>query len=89
MANFLNLKEARLKVSSVLDRNVKEYGKNFLTDGREDTCWNSDQGSPQFIIIDFEKEVSINQIQLMFLGEAQFSLISYFLLGSTFSEKSN
>ena len=33
----------KISVSSVLDRNAKEYGKQFLYDGREDTCWNSDQ----------------------------------------------
>jgi len=33
----------KISVSSVLDRNAKEYGKKYLLDGREDTCWNSDQ----------------------------------------------
>jgi hypothetical protein len=46
---LLNPKDFRVKVSSVLNRNVKEFGKQFLFDGREDTCWNSDQGSPQII----------------------------------------
>lgn len=46
---FLNPKDFRTKVSSVLNRNVKEFGKHFLFDGREDTCWNSDQGTPQLI----------------------------------------
>ena len=35
--------KVKLSVSSVLDRNAKEYGKKFLLDGEEDTCWNSDQ----------------------------------------------
>jgi len=69
MENLLDLKAARIKVSSVLDRNVKAYGKVYLTDGREDTCWNSDQGSPQSIVIDFERDVLIHQIQLMFQGK--------------------
>ena len=33
----------QVKVSSVLNRQVREYGKIFMFDGREDTCWNSDQ----------------------------------------------
>ena len=33
----------KISVSSVLDRNKKEYGKQYLYDAREDTCWNSDQ----------------------------------------------
>ena len=57
------------KVSSVLNKNVKEFGKKFLFDGREDTCWNSDQGSPQFIHITFNKpQASIAQLQIQFQG---------------------
>jgi hypothetical protein len=29
-------------VSSVLNDDTKTYGKKFLLDGKEDTCWNSD-----------------------------------------------
>lgn len=32
-----------IAVSSVLNSDSKEYGKKFLTDGNDDTCWNSDQ----------------------------------------------
>jgi len=46
--------EFSAKVSSVLNKNVKEFGKQFLFDGREDTCWNSDQGCPQTILISFQ-----------------------------------
>lgn len=38
-----------IKVSSVLNRDVKQYGKKHLMDGDGDTCWNSEQGSPQWI----------------------------------------
>ena len=31
------------RVSSVLNRDVKQFGKKFLLDGQDDTCWNSDQ----------------------------------------------
>lgn len=30
-------------VSSVLNKDVKQHGKNFLFDGKEDTSWSSDQ----------------------------------------------
>jgi len=57
------------KVSSVLNKNVKEFGKQFLFDGREETCWNSDQGSPQFILISFhEPQAKISQLQIQFQG---------------------
>ncbi len=31
------------RVSSVLNRDVKQFGKKFMFDGDEETCWNSDQ----------------------------------------------
>ncbi|NXM97346.1 NR2CA protein, partial [Sylvia borin] len=31
------------RVSSVLNRDVKHFGKQHLFDGSEETCWNSDQ----------------------------------------------
>ena len=31
------------RVSSVLNRDVKQFGKKHLLDGDEETCWNSDQ----------------------------------------------
>ena len=58
------------KVSSVLNRNVKEFGKKFLFDGREDTCWNSEQGKPQFIHIQFNdgQKRHLSELQIMFQG---------------------
>ena len=32
-----------LRVSSVLNKDVKQFGKRFMFDGQNDTCWNSDQ----------------------------------------------
>ena len=31
------------RVSSVLNKNAKEYGKQYMTDNCDDTCWNSAQ----------------------------------------------
>lgn len=31
------------RVSSVLNRDVKQFGKKFMFDSNEETCWNSDQ----------------------------------------------
>lgn len=57
------------KVSSVLNKNVKEFGKKFLFDNREDTCWNSDQGTPQFISLTFDSVIkTISQLQIQFQG---------------------
>ena len=37
--------ETKIRVSSVLNRDVKQFGKKYLTDGNVETCWNSDQVS--------------------------------------------
>lgn len=31
------------RVSSVLNRDVKQFGKKYMFDSNEETCWNSDQ----------------------------------------------
>jgi hypothetical protein len=31
------------RVSSVLNRDTKQFGKKHLFDGEDETCWNSDQ----------------------------------------------
>lgn len=51
-----NLKSAisGIRVSSVLNRDVKQYGKKHLMNDDDETCWNSDQGLPQWIAVEFE-----------------------------------
>lgn len=39
-----------------------------MFDGREDTCWNSEQGSPQFILLDFTRRVRVTGIKFAFQG---------------------
>lgn len=70
MSNLLADKSAfTAKVSSVLNKNVKEFGKKNLFDDCEDTCWNSDQGSPQYILISFANPIeSISKMQIQFQG---------------------
>lgn len=57
-----------LKVSSVLNNDVASFGKQHLMDGNDQTCWNSEQGSPQFILLKFSESIHIRQIALMFQG---------------------
>jgi hypothetical protein len=40
---FKNVFENLTRVSTVLNKDTKSYGKQFLCDGKEETCWNSDQ----------------------------------------------
>ena len=70
MAEILenNADDFEIKVSTVLNRQVSEYGKLFMFDGREDTCWNSDQGTPQWVRISFDTAKHITKLQLMFQG---------------------
>jgi hypothetical protein len=62
------LESAAIKVSSVLNKDTKQYGKQFLTDHSLETCWNSAQKSPQFIHIEFPQTVTTKQVELMFQG---------------------
>ena len=39
-----------LRVSSVLNRDSSQYGKTFMFDKNEDTCWNSDQVCVVYIV---------------------------------------
>ncbi|KAI8808391.1 nuclear receptor 2C2-associated protein-like protein [Cladochytrium replicatum] len=58
MSSMLNRPEQfSVRVSSVLNRDVKNYGKQYLTDQSEETCWNSDKGQTQWIQIQFTAAV--------------------------------
>ncbi|KAJ1085684.1 hypothetical protein NDU88_005810 [Pleurodeles waltl] len=56
------------RVSSVLNRDVKQFGKKYLFDGNEDTCWNSDQGSSQWILMEFPTSVQVSELHIQFQG---------------------
>jgi len=56
------------RVSSTLNRDTKQFGKKYLFDGRTETCWNSDQGSPQWVSLEFEEKVSVSALCLQFQG---------------------
>jgi len=52
----------------VLGRDVKSYGKQYLLDSCEDTCWNSDQGSSQWIATNFNSQVPVIQFSIQCQG---------------------
>ncbi|KAJ3015706.1 UNVERIFIED_CONTAM: Nuclear receptor 2C2-associated protein [Siphonaria sp. JEL0065] len=58
----------KTKASSTLNKDTKSFGKQYLTDGSLETCWNSDQGANQWIIIEFTKQITATQLSLMFQG---------------------
>ncbi|NWX93969.1 NR2CA protein, partial [Nothoprocta pentlandii] len=56
------------RVSSVLNRDVKQFGKMHMFDGDEDTCWNSDQGPVQWVTLDFPRAVKVSRLLVQFQG---------------------
>ena len=57
----------KCKAKSTLNKSAEFACKNMF-DGTLDTCWNSDQGSPQHLIIAFERPVSVGQLAIVFQG---------------------
>ncbi|KIP11156.1 hypothetical protein PHLGIDRAFT_125051 [Phlebiopsis gigantea 11061_1 CR5-6] len=57
--------ETKVKVSSTLEKSV---GKRYLTDGNPETCWTSQQGTPQYIQLTFSAPAIPQQVQVTFQG---------------------
>ncbi|XP_033213041.1 nuclear receptor 2C2-associated protein [Belonocnema kinseyi] len=68
MTCLLKERKFECRVSSVLNKNIKEFGKKHLFDESNETCWNSDSGTPQWILINFEEEVDLSEIEIEFQG---------------------
>ncbi|KGL84749.1 Nuclear receptor 2C2-associated protein, partial [Tinamus guttatus] len=56
------------RVSSVLNRDVKQFGKTHMFDANEETCWNSDQGPVQWVTLDFPRTVKVSRLHVQFQG---------------------
>ncbi|XP_070816680.1 nuclear receptor 2C2-associated protein isoform X2 [Chaetodon trifascialis] len=92
MASSLICSEIQSRVSSVLNRDVKQYGKKYMFDSNEETCWNSDQGECQWVLLEFPQSVRVSELKLQFQGgfsaktcrlegcpkEGDFTVISHF-----------
>lgn len=68
MTQSLVCLETVSRVSSVLNRNSRQFGKKHLFDQDEETCWNSDQGPCQWVSLEFPQRVQITQLQVQFQG---------------------
>jgi hypothetical protein len=66
--NSLNSYISQVKVSSVLNNDVKSFGKQYLLDDSLETCWNSDKGSPQYIALKLSQPIEISGFAIMFQG---------------------
>jgi hypothetical protein len=67
-ATDLPLAAAAVRASSVLQRNVKLYGPRLALEESEDSCWSSDQGTPQWLQLDFAAPVDTSALSLTFQG---------------------
>ncbi|XP_069006239.1 nuclear receptor 2C2-associated protein [Embiotoca jacksoni] len=68
MSSSLICSETQSRVSSVLNRDVKQYGKKYMFDCNEETCWNSDQGERQWVSLEFPKSVRVSELKIQFQG---------------------
>ncbi|XP_052395306.1 nuclear receptor 2C2-associated protein-like [Carassius gibelio] len=68
MAESLICNNTQSRVSSVLNRDVRQFGKKFMFDGNEETCWNSDQGESQWVCLEFPQPVKVCELRLQFQG---------------------
>ena len=67
-SDLLTSTSTRIKASSVIKENSAEYkAKNVLEEDTA-TCWSSDAGSPQHLLMDFTQPVKVTAIRIMFQG---------------------
>ena len=52
----------------MLNHSTEEYGKKHLFDGEEETCWNSEPGSPQFVLIIFKEPTQVEFVEILGQG---------------------
>ncbi|XP_060038405.1 nuclear receptor 2C2-associated protein isoform X2 [Erinaceus europaeus] len=64
MTHNLVCPQTASRVSSVLNRDTRQFGKKHLFDQREETCWTSDQ----WVLLEFPQRVRLSCLQLQFQG---------------------
>lgn len=52
----------------MLNRDTKQFGRQFLVDGSEETCWNSDSGDQQTINVTFKQPTTLAKVDFQFQG---------------------
>lgn len=70
MDTLVNLidQNTKCKVSTVLNSNTSEFGKQNMFDNRTDTSWYSDQAKFQYIFLFFESPIKVSQIDITCSG---------------------
>ncbi len=59
---------ASCSASSTLHGDEDTYGALHVLDGREDTCWNSDGGSSQELVLTLARASAVRALELVFQG---------------------
>jgi len=59
--------EVKTKVSSTLN-DSREYSKQNMFNDDKDTCWQSDSGTPQWILMQFGSHVILKELFVVFQG---------------------
>jgi|LauGreDrversion4_2_1035121.scaffolds.fasta_scaffold287418_4 hypothetical protein len=70
METFSNVIDSltKCKVSTVLNNNTTDFGKQHMFDGLSDTSWYSDQAKYQYIFLFFDVPVKVKQIEITCSG---------------------
>jgi hypothetical protein len=70
METFSNVIDSatKCKVSTVLNNNTADFGKQNMFDGLSDTSWYSDQAKFQYIFLFFDSPIKIKQIEITCSG---------------------
>ncbi|XP_076245712.1 nuclear receptor 2C2-associated protein isoform X3 [Calliopsis andreniformis] len=68
MTCLLTQNRFECRVSSVLNRDNRSYGKKHMFDNCLESCWNSDAGTPQWVVINFDQTCEVNSFEIQFQG---------------------
>lgn len=70
MDNLFNLIDSntKCKVSTVLNNNSSDFGKQNMFDNRSDTSWYSDQAKFQYVFLFFESPIEVREIEITCSG---------------------
>lgn len=68
MSSLLANSKFQSRVSSILNKDIQQYGKSYMFDSNDETCWCSDQGTPQWVAVAFPSAVEVDCIQIQFQG---------------------
>ncbi|GAU98134.1 hypothetical protein RvY_09316-2 [Ramazzottius varieornatus] len=60
--------EDNIRVSSVLHGDSRQYGKQNMFDGSDETCWHSDQGPCQWVLVRFQQKIRLEELRIQFQG---------------------